>query len=362
MQVSTKKFSLFVSLTAYLVVLAVILFNFCVDPFQIYRAATLYNFKIQNQRYLNAGLLKNYPYKSAIVGSSMVENFYISDVENLLSFPEPIKLPIQGASAFEINTTLNSIIENKKISHVLYGLDIYAYSSDTTYTKNPSLFPVYLYDNTISNDLPYLLNFDTLKRSISSLKESYDADQISENFQNMYNWQNFYKTQFNEFSSIQNYVKLHNGFKKSSKQNQSKIQKKFHFEILKNNFDIYALPLIQNNPQIHFEIFYPPYSVLSYQLMHEQGYFEEVIKFKHYIYQQFNQYSNVSLYDFQVAQEITTQLNHYKDISHYNEDINHWILLQIKNENFLVTNENINETLKKFLTYTLNYKVVEKKY
>jgi len=111
MQISTKKFSFFFSLTAYIVVLTVTFFNYYVDPFQIYRAATLYNFKIQNQRYLNAGLLKNYPYQSVIVGSSMVENFYISDVEKLLSFPEPIKLPIQGASAFEIHTTLNNIIK-----------------------------------------------------------------------------------------------------------------------------------------------------------------------------------------------------------------------------------------------------------
>ena len=235
-------------------------------------------------------------------------------------------------------------------------MDIYAYSNDTAYAKNPSLFPIYLYDNTIYNDLPYLLNFDTLKRSISSLRESYDANQISANFHNMYNWHTFYKTQFHEFYSIQDYLNLHNKFQKLSKQHQLKLQNKFRFEMLKNHFDTYTLSIVRNNPEIHFAIFYPPYSVLSYQLMHEQSYFKEVIKFKHYIHQQLSQYSNVSLYDFQVAQEITTELNHYKDISHYSEDINHWILLQIKKKNYLVTNENINKTLEEFHNYTLGYK------
>lgn len=48
-----------------------------VDPFQIYRLATRYIPPIDNttQVYSNAGIVRNYAYDSAIVGTSVTENF-----------------------------------------------------------------------------------------------------------------------------------------------------------------------------------------------------------------------------------------------------------------------------------------------
>ena len=57
-----------------------------VDPFQIYRLATRYMPPIDNttQVYANAGIVRRYDYDSAIVGTSVTENFRPSQMDALL--------------------------------------------------------------------------------------------------------------------------------------------------------------------------------------------------------------------------------------------------------------------------------------
>ena len=59
-----------------------------VDPFQVYRLATLYMPPIDNttQVYANAGIARNYDYDSAIVGTSVTENFL-----SLIHISEPTR-------------------------------------------------------------------------------------------------------------------------------------------------------------------------------------------------------------------------------------------------------------------------------
>ena len=54
-----------------------------------------------------------------------------------------------------------------------------------------------------------------------------------------------------------------------------------------------------------------------------------------------SEFSNVAIYDFQSAIEITTNLNNYKDFTHYHQNINNWMIEQIKVKNYLVTHYNI---------------------
>ena len=72
-----------------------------VDPFQVYRLATLYMPPIDNttQVYANAGIARNYDYDSAIVGTSVTENFRPSQMDELLG-GRFIKLCTQSGTAY----------------------------------------------------------------------------------------------------------------------------------------------------------------------------------------------------------------------------------------------------------------------
>ena len=60
----------------------------------------------------------------------------------------------------------------------------------------------------------------------------------------------------------------------------------------------------------------------------------DVINFKEYVSSSLLDCKNVDIYDFQIANEITTNLSNYKDLTHYHQKINSWILQQMKENKY----------------------------
>ncbi len=332
--------------------------NFIFDPLQQYRAATLYKPHFTNARYLTPGLAKSYNYDSIIAGSSMTENFVISDATNILGFNKPIKFSESGATAYELNLVLNIALKHKKIKNILYGLDIYAFSGkpDRSLMGDNSL-PMYLYDDAYLNDYQYLLNIDTIKQDIKiALLQKLQEKSVELDYNRMFEWQYRYKeNDFNETKIFGMWTDPNTRFNEKFKIED------FSFEKLKKSFEHNLLPLIKNNPDVNFYIFYPPYSILAYVDSVENGSFENIFKFKEYIFRVSSQYPNVKLYDFQVAKEVTFNLNNYRDFTHYHQKINHWMLEQIKNENYLVTKKNVVDLNRKLDQQVKSYMMVNKK-
>ncbi|MCK9492369.1 MAG: hypothetical protein M0Q24_09770 [Sulfurimonas sp.] len=343
-----KKFTLLSFFISYFFILGTVIINYIVDPFQIYRAASFYTFKMDEQRYLNAGLLKSYPFNTIITGSSMVENFNTPEIEKILQVQNASKLPIQGASGFELYTTINRALKYQDIKTIFLGLDIYSFSNDTAYYKIPSIFPEYLYDDNIFNDLRYLLNYKILKKSLQAIKSPYNKTAITKKLETIYSWGELFKGLFNKEETQKHFIKELNKYNLKSTLEKEKIQSAFSISILKKNFDTYLQTIVINNPSIKFYIFFPPYSSLAFKLMQKQNTLNDVILFKKYISEQLKPYKNVHLYDFQLASDITQNLDNYKDITHYNQEINYWLLLQIQNDLYRINPDFYDEQLKAF--------------
>ena len=331
--------------------------NYIVDPFQQYRVKTFYPISFTNQRYQNAGLSKNFEYDSLILGTSMTENFIIDEIEKKLDFNKLIKLSISGGSAKEQSTTLKTAIENNdNLKNVLWGLDIFAFIGDTDMLRfGVNSFPFYLYDNDIINDYKYLFSINTLKESSKAILRPYlKRDEFVYDYNKMYQWQHKVEKEF----SIENIIKswnYRNNFISHEKNKQT-------FFYLKNSFDTNFLTTIKNNSQIKFKIFFPPYSILTFKTFEERKQINDVLEFKRYIYNNLLVLNNVEIYDFQSEKNITHNLGNYKDLSHYHQKINTLMIEQIKEKNYLVTKDNIDEHLenlrKQINDYDLN-KILE---
>ncbi|WP_459815033.1 hypothetical protein [Campylobacter concisus] len=270
------------------------------------------------EMYLNAGLIKNYDFDSIVIGSSMTQNFILDEVKYYLGFDKPIKLTLAGGNIIEYNTFLTNAINKKNVKNILFGLDIF--SLDT----KESRLPQYLYDESIINDLRYVVNLDTFKRSVvypifSILSNPYHP---RFNFNLMYQWQHVNSdNDFSEKKLLEQFKKNNINFRNNGDQ-----EKIFRERI--NNFNILFLDIIKNNKNINFYIFYPPYSILSYKAMDSEN-LRFFIKIKEYINDALLKYDNVKIYDFQDNSEIITNLNNYKDLTHYHQKINSWILKEM---------------------------------
>jgi len=97
-------------------------FNFVVDPFQFFCKPFLYRpaYFAGFQRYQNVGLARNYRYDTVIIGSSVTENFYPSDVNRALHV-NALKLSISGSTAHEQALILTQAISNGQVKNVLWG-------------------------------------------------------------------------------------------------------------------------------------------------------------------------------------------------------------------------------------------------
>lgn len=305
--------------------------NFMLDPFQQYAKATLYKPIYDNERYLNSGLAKTYDYKQVIIGSSMTENFLLSDAKELLGLDKPIKFCMSGATSYEMKVTLEHAYRQRKIDTVIYGLDLFSFTGDTTRLfGGAGTFPFYLYDDNYLNDYRYLVSFDTFKFFVDSFIVPKPAQMFD--FNRMYEWQYLLsEDDFNKKDRIDEWKEKY-GF------NPDYSKSEYALKAMKENVDINLLPMIQNHPETTFYIFYPPYSILAFKDMQTKGWLSTVEQFKRYVYLELAHYPNVKLYDFQASKEVTCNLDNYKDLLHYHKRINTWMLQQMRDEGYLIKN------------------------
>jgi hypothetical protein len=89
------------------------------------------------------------------------------------------------------------------------------------------------------------------------------------------------------------------------------------------NFERDAMGLITANPDVTFEIYFPPYSILQWVAMRDAspGRFEQVYKFTAYVSRRLTAFPNVRLYDFREARDVTHDLNNYGDVIHHSPAI-----------------------------------------
>ncbi len=319
--------------------------NYIVDPMQQYRISSFYPiyFEPTRARYLNAGLAKNYDYHSIVLGTSHTANFIISEVENNLKFNQTIKLCINGGSAKEQSIILQTAIENNKnLENVLWGVDTLSFSGSPKREKEgKGSFPMYLYDKEVWNDYKYLYSADTFMHSLEALFYPIIKPKNDPWFKlnYMYQWQHKRKKQF----TINRVLRV---CKMEKDEYSNKDKERYSFAYLKKSFDENFLNIIKNNPQIHFKIFFPPYSLLHFKVLEENKILDDVTDFKRYFVKKLSALPNVTLYDFQIANEITSNLNNYKDTSHYHQKINSRMLEEMSQGKYIVSDENIDENIK----------------
>lgn len=316
--------------------------NYIVDPFHQYRIKTFYPISYTNERYKNAGFSKNFNYDSIILGTSMTENFLLEETKNI-GFKNTLKLSISGGSAREQSITLTTAINNNEnLRYVIWGLDNFSFIGDYNRLRfGKGSFPYHLYDNNIFNDNEYLLSFDTLLKSINIIinpKKNLLKTPELFNYNKMYQWQHKEEFSFTPKKLYQSWIER--------KDYANYEKNKQGFSYLKNSFDKNFANVFSNKMPIKYYIFFPPYSMLYFKHLEIEGQLEDLLQFKEYLFSILIKYPNIQIYDFQIAKNITHNLNNYKDITHYHQRINTWMLEQIKLNNYLVTSENMEQKVK----------------
>ena len=343
-----KKSIINIALLSATLLTLVLFFDWSIDPYMKYRKNPslkyLYegNTYYDEERYINPGIAKNIDYNTAIVGTSMTENFDIDDVNSLLHV-NSIKIPFSGGTAKELSTMLHYLISQKKAQTIIYDLDYFAFkgvdkTSAVPYVEPP--FPNELYHSDFLSNMKYLSSIRTFTQSFKVLKHTYFENK-HRSFRDVYYWYDV--CDFDEHAVVGLWKKRDTDklLKSTYKKNEYK------YDALQENFNKYLLMHINHNKNIKFIIFLPPYSYLSWKIAQERGSIDSILTFREHILRTLVQYKNVEIYDFQ-QEPFTFNLNNYKDFFHYSDDINYLMLEKFASKKDLVTTQNLEEHISSF--------------
>lgn len=334
-----KKFCIQILFFTIIILMLIAVTTWIVDPFFQYHKPFI-DIEFINEIYQNAGIAKNFDYNTIITGSSMTENFKISWFENENQNEKVIKVPYSGGYSENYDKLFKIAFETHEIKKVYFGLDnFYVFIPEADETRTD--FPEYLYDKNILNDIQYLLNKDVLlENTIPNIKNYFQHKTIDEDL--AYNWNaNFIfgkEEMLNEYIRPLKPQKLPNDYYMTN------------YEGNLNNITKY----IEQYPNTEFTIFFPPYSIIDWDI--QQGNLEARITVIKRAIEDLLKYENVQLFYFQNVEEIITNLDNYKDYSHYNEDINYYMFeCMCKTGKHKINKENYLDEIKKMYNIVINY-------
>ena len=295
-----------------------------IDPFQVYRLATHYMPPIDNttQVYANAGIVRNYDYDSAVVGTSVTENFRPSQLDALLG-GRFIKLCSSAGTAYNHALLLNLAFEHHDMKRVIYGLDVYSFVSPTDHTGTE--VPLYLYDHNPFNDVQYWLNRSVLGSFLPRCLRAWGQTQDDAIRDRMYNWAG--KDEYGLVALYNAVLSPVNPMKAAD----------FYNEKALDNLNTHVIPLITAHPETQFDFFFPPYSAAEWSTMQAKGTLESMLTLRGLCYDALSTYPNVTIHDFAAREDWVLNLDNYKDTLHYGEWINEEIAKDIAAGSCIVT-------------------------
>ncbi len=287
-----------------------------VDPFQVYRKATRYLPPIDNttQVYANAGIVRNYEYDSAIVGTSVTENFRPTQMDDLLG-GRFIKLCTSAGTAYNHALLMNLAFDTREMKRIVYGLDVYSFIG--ALDKTGSKVPLYLYDKNPFNDVQYWLNRSVLASFLPRCLRAWGQTQDDSLRDSMYCWAGR-----DEYGEVALYNAL---FDAPASVNPADK----YTEAAKANLETHLIAYIKAHPETQFDIFFPPYSAAEWSTMLSKGNLEAMLTLRGLCYDMISIYDNVTLYDFSTREDWVLDLSNYKDTLHYGQWINDAIVEEI---------------------------------
>jgi hypothetical protein len=329
-----------------LVMLLAVALNFVVDPLQIFRPARLFAAMYsQDSRMQDAGLIRSQDFDTVFMGTSLAIHFRQSDIDRVLGV-HSLKLSLNGSTSTEQHFVLAAALERHP-RRVLWEMDDWIfldvpdidsniYLPANLYRRNLKGLAGYLFSGAMARESAWILarSIPPIEKPVARLTTGVifkfpiarvdDINVLRPDFDvgEAYNAKKAMAA-FRHITDPVRSVYLADGADSDMKV---------------RNFERDTISLIAAHPDVTFEIYFPPYSILQWVAMRDAspGTFEQVYKFTAYASRRLTSFANVRLYDFREAKDVTHDLNNYADVIHHSPTIDLKVLSWLAEGKYLV--------------------------
>jgi len=308
---------------------AVMAFNAWVDPFQHYRKAERFAPRFYNawQRYENPGIAKHYDYDRIVTGSSLMECVLPADVDRLMG-GRTINLSVSAQTAYDAGRLLSVALATGKPRHVIMNVDYNAFSGAPDRSGFAEPFPGYLYDDTVLDDLPYVLGAGTLRKSLETLLGLHWS-RFGTDPSRMWYWADGY--QFFAAKAVQGLDpdNLNARFRQPARTLAG----------MQASFEANLAPLIERHPEVRFSFVYAPYAILVWLDFRQRSQLEVTLAFREWLFKRTRAYPNVEIFDFHAEPAIVMDLDHFTDIYHFSPKVSQALIAAMAEGRYRLTPE-----------------------
>ena len=347
--------------TVFILMAYTIGFVYYVDPLFHYHAphTDKYHYELDNQRYVNDGITRNFEYNALITGTSMTENFKTSELDEIFGV-RSVKIPYSGAAYKEVNEGIERAIRyDPDLKTVIRGIDMgYLFTYKDWMRDDLGTYPDYLYDNDPFNDVNYIFNQDIIfnrayKMVLDTERPDFEPGMIS----------------FDKYSSWQGQAVMGKNTVIPDGIKTDKVSKEIHvtdeeLQQIKENVEQNITDVARRNPNVVFYCFFTPYSMVWWNDLNNDGTIYRYVEAEKYAIEQMLTCNNIRLFSYNTRIDITADLNNYKDPTHFGSWISTLILYWMHNGEGLITADNyenyISEELRLHLDY--DYEELNKQY
>jgi hypothetical protein len=318
------------------IVLMAAALNFVVDPLQLFRPArfTPAGYSLDN-RMQNAGLIRSQNFDTVFMGTSLAIHFRQSDIDRILGV-KSVKLSMTGSNSVEQSFVLAAALERRP-KRVIWQIDDWIFR-DAPDIDADVYIPADLYRRNAKGIAEYLFSGSMARESLWMLARSVSALQpitarlttgvlfkfpIS-NVDDI----NVLRPDF-DVSGAYNAGKAIAAFRRITDPVRSAyLAEGYDYDAMVRHFERDAIPLIEQHPDVKFDIYFTPYSILQFVAMRDASpaTLKIVTDFSIYASRRLARFPNVRLFDFRVAKDVTHDLNNYADVIHHSPAIDLKIL------------------------------------
>lgn len=295
-----------------------------------------------DERGQQIGVAKNTDYDTALIGSSMSENFVASWFNDGVLGNSSVKLCMQGAHFDDFSRLLNVVLSKNTTKRVIFSLDNYVVMNVPK--DYPTTIPEYLENDTITDDAYYVWN----KSVAMYYLPLFIWNNISEGFSSdtAYVWSDDYA--FDKYVALATYTPVR--LLKQADEEPYDTYFPYAYELIDS-----VTPYIEAHPDVEFIFYAPPYSILYWDDSVLHGRLTAEICALNEVYGALLSHPNVRLFYFQDDWDIITNLNNYKDYSHYSKDINRYMYESMRDGNKEVFADTYFDILLKFSEDVADY-------
>ena len=345
MSMASKNLWRFLCATVAIVLMAAAL-NFAVDPLQLCRPARLFPAMYSgDSRMQDAGLIRSQDFDTVFMGTSLAIHFRQSDIDRALGV-RSLKLAMTGSNSREQGFVLAAAMERRP-KRVIWQMDDWifrdapAIDSDIyvpadLYRRNAKGIAGYLFSGAMAREslwiaargipplepiVARLTNGVMFKFPISRVD---DINSLRPDF----DVASFY----NAKSAVAAFKRL------TDPAHRHALAEGYNYDAMVRNFERDAIALIEKSPDVTFDIYFAPYSILHFVALRDASpaTLKIAYDFTAQAFPRLLQFPNVRLHDFRAVKDVTHDLGNYGDVIHHSPTVDLKILSWLAERKYVV--------------------------